>query len=195
MSLSDEQLIQKFVEQGDQDAFQQVHARHAENLAGFLSGRYFNNDMALAEDAVQSAFLKLAQQAATLDLSEPLRPWLYLVASNAAIDIQRSRSRRPTASLSQMMSGYNDLFNTEYSYDLEDTDTVDSTSAAISNETQSEIKTIIAQLSEGDRAALDAVYVDGLSFTEAAERLDIPVGTLKTRINRSLGVLRNRVAA
>lgn len=88
--MTDETHLAQFIA-GDHHAFAKIYAEHADNITGYLAQRYFRGDLALAEDAVQSAFLTLAQQATKLKLSEPLRPWLYLTAANAAIDIQRVR--------------------------------------------------------------------------------------------------------
>jgi RNA polymerase sigma-70 factor (ECF subfamily) len=196
-ALSDEQLLQAFVDSGNQLAFQELYGRHAEPLQNYISKRYFNGDIALAEDAAQQTFLKLAQEASELDLNRPLRPWLYLVASNCAIDLQRNRLRRPAVSLSilQMTTAAESSFSSNADFDIEDTETPDAAEEAETNETMALAQSVLSNLSDADRAVADAVYGSGLTFVEAAERLNMPVGSLKTRVHRMLSILRKRIAA
>ena len=88
--MTDEKHLAQFIA-GDQQAFAKIHANLAAGIQSYLAQRYFKGDVALAEDATQQAFLALVEQAVKLDLSTPFRPWLYLWASNAAIDMERVR--------------------------------------------------------------------------------------------------------
>lgn len=192
---TDEQLLTDFVG-GDQAAFTELHDRYASILHSYLSTRYFGGDEMLAEDAAQQAFLKLAQSAADLDLDEPVRPWLFSVASMCAIDIQRWRGRRPAVSFSTVQMGFNcPGFEGGRNSDLDPIDESAESSPDIvaADETNGQLMRLVQGLADEDREAIEAVYVNGLKFREAAEQLGIAEGSLKTRVHRSLRALRWRL--
>lgn len=195
MLKTDEELLRDFNGAGSQEAFAEIYKRHARSITEYLSLRYFKRDEASAEDAVQQTFLKLSQQAASLDLDEPLQPWLFSVASHCAIDIQRARGRRPAVSLSELgVNGVSTSLSCGERFDFDpaadDGTAYDELALA---EDRAEVRQEFADLPDEDREAVEAVYFDGMSFTDAATHLGIPAGSLKTRVHRSLRRMRCRI--
>jgi len=185
---SDEQLLMRY-NQGDQAAFTAINDRLGDEITNYLALRYFNGDRMLAEDATQVAFLKLAEAAPTIDLTRPIRPWLFFIASNEAVDSKRALARRPTMSFNNLVEDTN-----LHTFDFPDTKDINPLAAVTTNERNEELRQVMDLLPDDDRTALDAVYFKGLSFADAASQINIPIGSLKTRVHRALKFLRCRLA-
>ena len=89
--LSDEQLLGMFRDSGDERLFARLVKRYERELFGYL--RRFLGNAAMAEDAFQATFLQIFVKCGQFDVKRRFRPWLYTVATNQAIDLQR-RNRR-----------------------------------------------------------------------------------------------------
>lgn len=188
---TDETLLKNFIA-GSQSAFAELHSRHSPGLTKYLRGRFFKNssDPSVVEDIAQHAFLKLSEQASVLDLDEPIQAWLYRVATNKAVDTQRARQRRPAVSLQAMRGNDNGDF---VDFDLEDEKTDTAFEHMASEEDRAEVREVLAMLPEADRKAVEAIYFQGMTWTEAAAHLGMPSGSLKTRVHRSLTTMRCRI--
>ena len=107
-----------------------------------------------------------------------LRPWLYAVATNQAIDHQRRYGRHRMASLDRRMGGddesetgaFVDLFDSPYRGPAEETENL---------EQADKIRRAVDQLPEQTRQVVLLVYFQGLKYREAAHALGVPVGTVK----------------
>ena len=127
-----------------------------------------------AEDATQETFLKLARNADSFRGEAQLSTWLYRVARNASIDLIRRDARRPTTPVAD--PGLLDQAPAE-------PDTTDTT------HTRMAVTAALQQLDPISRQALVLVAVEGLSYAEAGAALDLPVGTVKSRVSRARGRL------
>jgi RNA polymerase sigma-70 factor (ECF subfamily) len=124
-------------------------------------------DRQLAEDAVQITFVKAWRAAATVDESRMLAPWLYTIARRVAIDLYRG-NRRPAPA-----SHRNDYR---------------SASSPPSFERVWEVRQItlaVNALPAGEREIVRGQHYLGLSHAEIADRLGIPIGTVKSRSHRA----------
>ena len=129
-----------------------------------------------AEEAVQEAFLSVWRALATFDpRAGSIRTWLLSVVRHRAIDVLRARRRRPECVLEEHESPI-------------DPGAVDS--AAIASADREYVLGLIAGLPAAQWEVLELAYFAGLSHTEIAERLGLPVGTVKGRIRLALDRLR-----
>jgi RNA polymerase sigma factor (sigma-70 family) len=92
MSMSDPDLLQRYVENGSQEAFAALVKRHLDLV--YSAARRQVRSPQLAEEVAQSVFLDLSRQACTLQPGTPLAAWLYLVTRRTSIDVIRRESRR-----------------------------------------------------------------------------------------------------
>ena len=122
-------------------------------------------DAGLAEEAVQQTFLKAWKAADRFDKSRDLAPWLYTIARRAAIDLYRRDQRHHTDSVEEEPTVLPPSF--------------ESTWAAW------EVRRALDQLPEEERAVLMATHFLGLTQQEAAHRLGVPIGTIKSRSYRA----------
>jgi hypothetical protein len=90
---SDERLFERFRDAADEGAFGMLVHRYEEELFGFLN-RYLGDAQA-AEDTFQTTFLRVYQDRAAFQAGRTFRPWLYTIATNQALDLQR-RTSGPT---------------------------------------------------------------------------------------------------
>src|SRR2546421_8897084 len=96
---TDEELLRRYRRRGDRGAFAELVRRYETELYTYLQ-RYLG-DSALAEDAFQATFLQVHLKCQQYDESRKLRPWLFTIATNQAIDAQRRNKRHRLVSLDQ----------------------------------------------------------------------------------------------
>jgi RNA polymerase sigma-70 factor (ECF subfamily) len=119
-----------------------------------------------ADDLVQTAVTRALARAAQWRPDQRLEGWVFGIVRNAWIDEQRARGRSRR------------LFATEADIDAL------GTSPIAGQETMLSVETAMAQLPEEQRSAVALVLVEGLSYREAAEVLEVPIGTLTSRLAR-----------
>jgi RNA polymerase sigma-70 factor (ECF subfamily) len=126
--------------------------------------------------------------------SGSLAGWLLGIARHRAIDRYRAESRRPTATAVSLADSFNvePVFAEPPSGVAND---IDPTEVAELHWRQSVVRTLLADLPDGERDVLMLAYGSGLSQTEIAERTGTPLGTVKSRTRRALAHLRLRMAS
>src|SRR5689334_4984577 len=135
-----------------------------------------------AEDLVQETYLRAYRGFGGFTEGTNLRAWLYRILTNAFINTYRSRQRRPAES---------DLADVEDMYLYKRISTLDTLHASRSAEdqlidllTDDEVKQALEQLPENFRLPVLLADVEGFSYKEIAEMLDIPIGTVMSRLHR-----------
>ncbi len=173
-NLSNEALAQA-VQQGDAAALHVLVVRHHAPLFGFLY-RLTGGDRALAEDLVQETMVRLLRGIGSYDGKRPFKPWLYQIGVNVARDYYKQAEMRHTASDNGEISLMTAPERPE--------------TAVIQQQTIQAAVTAVAHLPLQQREALLLRYVEELSLAEIAAVLDIPVGTVKSRLSLALKRLR-----
>lgn len=181
-ALTDEQLLLGYRDGGDRELFAQLVRRYERELYNYLY-RY-TGSAEMAEDAFQATFLQVHLKCDQYEESRKVRPWLYAIATNQAIDAQRRNRRHRVASLDQINRGHQDDLGTLL--DLLSSDDPDPTDVVDSQESQQWVRDAIAELPEHLRAVIGLVYFQGLKYQEAAEILSIPLGTVKSRLHAAV---------
>jgi RNA polymerase sigma-70 factor (ECF subfamily) len=141
-----------------------------------------------AADATQEAFLS-AYKAIGRFKGEQFRTWLFRIATNACLDMLRSRKRKPTQSLYSYSHDPDDEAEPLPIADLDPT--IDPESSALRAEVAQAIQQGLDSLPDDQRIALVLVDVQGLSYDEAATITGANLGTIKSRINRGRARLRD----
>ena len=164
---------------GRDQAFGTIYDRHAGLVYG-LALKILGNPQE-AEDLTQDVFLHLARSS-TYDPSRgTLRTFLAILTRSRALD--KVRSQNKTRQLLGQWQNNQDLDVTESLFEQ------------VSRSEQScEVRGALAQLSGEQQQILHMAYYDGLSQSEIAERLKIPLGTVKARARRGLLKLRQTLA-
>jgi RNA polymerase sigma-70 factor (ECF subfamily) len=151
---------------------QQLHDEHAAALWGYCV-RLTGHDRARAEDVAQETLLRAWRHFSVLDETQgSVRAWLFTVARNIVIDDWRSRRVHGELSVADVP---------------EPADPVDRTDQLLLSWTVAEA---VTRLSPEHRAVLRECYYRGLPVAEAARRLGIPEGTVKSRTHYALRALK-----
>ncbi len=177
-SVTDEQLLFRYVN-GDVSAFETLVNRYRRELFNFLAR--FLGDPALAEDVFQEAFLQVHLSAGGFDVTRRLKPWLFTIAANKARDALRSRSRRSAAELDAEIGGGED----------DSTRFVDLMPGSIPRpeetlenlESAQSVQNIVQQMPENLRSVLLLSYFHQFPYKEIADVLNVPLGTVKSRLH------------
>lgn len=160
---------------GRNESFGILYDRHAGLVYG-LALKILGNPQE-AEDLTQDVFLNLARASTYEPSRGSLRTFLAILTRSRAIDKVRSRSKAREF-LGQLQNS-------------QEQDVTDSVFAQVSRREQSEeVRAALAQLSDEQQQILQMAYYDGLSQSEIAARLKIPLGTVKARARRGLLKLR-----
>jgi RNA polymerase sigma-70 factor (ECF subfamily) len=166
---SDGELILRTAD-GDRGAFDLLYRRYSRPVFGLALRRL--GDRGRAEDAVQETFASIWRAARSYRPERgPGAPWLYAVARNAITDRGRARSEPPM--------------------EVPDSPSPDAGPAerAESSWTAWRVHRALEELNENERKVIELAYWSGLSQSEVAESLNIPLGTVKTRTRAALGRL------
>lgn len=170
---TDEQLMVEALA-GDRVALSALLARHYALLLGYLY-RLVDGDRQLAEDLVQETLLRVLKQG-TLRGDRPFKPWLYLIATNLARDHFKSAAVRHRGG-----------GNEEDAVLLTVPDaTLGPEDLAVVNEEGGEVRAALAQLGESHRLVVVLRFYQGFSLQEIADTLQIPLGTVKSRLSIAL---------
>jgi len=157
--------------------------RYERELYGYL--RRYLGDAALAEDVFQNTFLQLYVKSNQYEPGRPVRPWLYTIATNQAIDALRRNGRHQALSLDQ---GRDEQTNGDVRSLLEALESRGPGPAdlAHSQESRERIRASVDRLPDFLRQVLLLAYYQGLKYREIADILGIPVGTVKSRLHAAL---------
>lgn len=173
---------------GDLDAFNQLvlsHQNMAYNHAHALLG-----DPALAEDVTQDSFIK-AFQAMNQFHGGSFRSWLLKIVTNTAYDIQRRSGRHPTQPLFPEDENGEE---TESPGWLADTGPSVQTTVE-QNELSNDIYSVLDELADGYRSVLTLIDLHEFDYAEAAQALNIPLGTVKSRLARARLQMKKKLQA
>ncbi len=176
---TDEQLISRVGAEQDEKAFNELYSRHARRLMGFFL-RAFRYDENEAADACQETFLKVWQAAEQFNSASAFRPWLYTIAYNLC----RSRFRH-----SEQAERYRSeqLATTADSYE-------DSSELQLDNATlQRALASVLATLPQESRTLFALRFEEELSIKQVAQVLNIPEGTVKSKVHRLLCQLKQQL--
>ena len=179
---TDEALLRAFVEAGDRASFEKLVRRYQHEIYNYLR-RYLGDDDQ-AEDAFQLTFVRVYQKADQFDLDRRFRPWLYGIATNQAIDLKRRNKRRAHQSL-DISSPHADSRGSTQAASIPDHRIPDGDPLEEA-ELKARIRAAVEMVGEPGRSALELIYLQGLPYRDAAEVLNVPVGTVKSRVHAAV---------
>ncbi|MHC4947558.1 MAG: RNA polymerase sigma factor [Planctomycetota bacterium] len=177
---TDEQLLAAH-QQGEPDAFRLLIARYSTELIHFLTR--FLGGRAAAEDVFQEAFLQVHLSADTFDPTRRFKPWLFTIAANKARDYHRKHRRRSGVSLSASIGeeGEGQRF-----VDLLETPVPGPTEPLLDAERSRLVKRVVDDLPPHLREILILSYFQKMSYNQIAQTLEIPLGTVKSRLHTAV---------
>jgi len=172
----DEKELVTRAQTGDRNAFGElvcIHARCVQHVVYRMCG-----DMHIAEDASQEAFIQAWLRLPSYRPGTSLRGWLCRIAINAAIDMLRKEKRLHPSAVDDL--------------GLADSGPGPEAMAASAERAQS-IQAAVLALPEASRAVLVLREYEGFSYQQIAEALDIPLGTVMSRLNYARKLLKEKL--
>lgn len=180
--ITDEELLSRYRETGDRSLFEGLMRRYEREIYSYL--RRYTGSTELAEDAFQGTFLQLHTKCHQFDLDRRFRPWLYAIATNQAIDVQRRNKRHRMVSLDRPMNE-SDGRGGNWTEKLVGP-SPDPLWAASREENGRWVHQAVESLGEPMQQVIHLVYYQGMKYREAADVLGIPVGTVKSRLHSAV---------
>ena len=166
-----EQDIIEHLQNGDNQAITLLYENYSETLYGVILKIITDED--LAQDALQETFIKVWKKAKTYDSKKAkLFTWLYRIAYNTAIDKVRSQSNKQSKEVQ-----------------IENSNVYKLTSKGL-NQDVLDIKTHLNSIDEKYQIVINALFFEGMTQQEASDELDIPLGTIKSRLKIGLRELK-----
>jgi RNA polymerase sigma-70 factor, ECF subfamily len=167
--MTDGELIAR-VGEGDSGAFELLYRRYARPVFALALRRL--GDRGRAEDAVQETFASVWRSAGSYRQERgPGAPWLYAVARNAIVDRRRALGEPPAEGVEEASKDAGPAERAESSW------------------TAWRVHRALAELPENERRLIELAYWGGLSQSEIAQFLNVPLGTVKTRTRSALARL------
>jgi RNA polymerase sigma factor (sigma-70 family) len=171
--MTDGELLERFVNGGDEAAFEGLVRRHGPMVLGLCRRALRDNHE--AEDAFQATFLVLVRNARTIRKRESLASWLYGVARRVTRRAQTGAKRRSLVLHGEATVAIGpDLDHDRF-------------------ELRPILHDEVERLPEKYRAPIVLCYLEGQSHEEAAKQLDWPIGTVKGRLSRARSMLQSRL--
>lgn len=177
----EDQRLVKLAQQGDMAAFNEIVERH--QRAVYSTCLRMLRDPQLAEDATQDAFVR-AWKAIESFRGGIVRPWLLRIATNRTYDMLRSKARRPAGSLDAQP------FESEPEWTTQVSPGEHPEQFTSRGELSDLLQDALSSLPDDQRLAIVLSDVQGYGYDEIAQVMGIAVGTVKSRISRGRGRLR-----
>jgi RNA polymerase sigma-70 factor, ECF subfamily len=181
-------LVKKRIKQvlkGDQNAFAEIVELYKDKVFQICYRMLGNRHE--SEDIAQEAFIRAYVNIHTFNQNRKFSTWLFRIATNLCID--RIRKKKPDYYLDAEVSGTDGL--TMYSQVAADIQMPEDEVEEL--ELQATIQEAISKLPEKYRSVIVLKYIEELQLREISDILDLPLGTVKTRIHRGREALRKQL--
>lgn len=183
---SDEALIEAYRD-GQAQAFRTLVARYHDELFHYLVR--FLGDRAGAEDVFQETFLQVHLSVESFDTDRRFKPWLFTIASNKARDALRRNKRRQVTLLSEPVhgsGGHGDSQATVQIVDLMADGQPQPLESVSNEEVRQAVQEVIHSLPDHLREILLLAYFQQFPYKQIADMLEIPLGTVKSRLHTAV---------
>jgi RNA polymerase sigma factor (sigma-70 family) len=174
-TISDESLMDAYVD-GDATAFEALFARLAPRVHRFFMSSF--RDRAVADDLLQTTFLKLHAARDDYQADSPLRPWLFTIAARVRFDELRRRHRAAARANEEELAAAEDAGSSTPEQELVDADRA------------AQVRSALERLPLSQRTVVHLHRFEGLSFPEIAQVLGTTEGAVKLRAFRAYELLR-----
>jgi RNA polymerase sigma-70 factor (ECF subfamily) len=181
---ADDGMLIERSRRGDRTAFDQLVAKHQQRAYQYAFR--LTRDPEEAADVVAESFIRMYKALENFKGDSAFTTWMYRIATNCFLDIRKKKRSKPAISLEATVQ----TSDGEVTYQFEDTSATPHEEAE-RNETMTAVQHAIKQLPEYQRAIITMYHADMQSYEEIAESLNLPIGTVKSRLNRARLSLRN----
>lgn len=175
--LHDESELIQLLKNKDKRGISMLYDNYAHALFGVIN--QVLNNQELSEDVLQETFIKIWKKIDTYDASKGrLYTWMLNIARNLSIDVTRSKDYKKSLKVQTID---NAVYGSEGTVDPANIDTIG-------------LKDVVNQLKPDQQSIIKLIYFQGYTQKEVSEELEIPLGTVKTRVKAALDKLRNVIS-
>jgi RNA polymerase sigma-70 factor (ECF subfamily) len=173
---SEEELV-RALKLSNREAFAVLYDNYSRALLGVVKKNIPGDE--IAEDVLQDAFIKIWNNRSSYDPAKGrLYTWMLNIVRNTSIDYLRSRHHKMDEKIRDSDNAVNEL---------------NSGGNVVINTDRIGIRKIVDSLKEEHRVLIDLAYFEGYTQDEVSKKLEIPLGTVKTRLRAALSVLRKLI--
>ncbi len=164
-----EQFLIQRLQRGDLNALGELYEQYKDLV--YRVALAATRDQRAAEDILQECFVRLYTYAKTIDTDRPLEPWLYRVTLNLVYDWSaKIRWTQPVEDVLEWLSGLPSMFpSPDHKTEEQEMITL--------------IREVVADLPTSHRAVVALFYLEELSLEDISRILELPVGTVKSRLH------------
>lgn len=186
VNLEDSILIERS-QNGDQNAFNQLLSKHSERA--YQYAYRLTRSQEEASDIVAEAFVRIFKALPNFKGESAFTTWLYRIETNCFLDIRKKQRSRPCTSLDAALQ------TTDGELALQIEDSAPSPYMETERrERMSAIEHAVEDLPEYQKAMIVMYHAEMLSYEDIAQTLNLPIGTVKSRLNRARISLRERLS-
>lgn len=186
----DTELMLRYKKNRDKESFAKLVRRYQKGLVNFFYRLCW--DASLSEDFAQEVFIRIAQNARWYKPSARFNTFLYTIARNIWIDYWRLQKNKPVSvSLDNELKenghkerSFKDFIAAEQKHPEE---------ILIIKETMERIKQVLKSMNEEQQVIINLCMFEGMSYEEVAEVIDLPLGTVKSRLHFALARLKELI--
>ncbi len=183
---ADDQVLIERAQKGDRDALDQLIRKYEKRAYQFAYRLTSNQDEAC--DVVGDAFVRIYSAMRNFKGNSAFTTWMYRILTNCFLDLRKRDRNRPSVSLEAAMQTDDGIVERQFESDEPTADLI-----AERNQREATIEQAVAMLPEYQRAMVTLYHAENLSYEEIAEALDLPIGTVKSRLNRARLSLREHL--
>ena len=181
LDVSDEQLFQRYTH-GDEASFRLLVGRYQPRIQGFLRKRLHDEER--VQDLTQDTFLRIHRARDSYDPSRKFSTWIHTIANNLLKNEFRNRSRRRETAFSELRPESSASGAPARPLEFP-SGGADPEREAYRSELREAIDVAIDRMDDHHRIPFVMREVDDFTYEEIAEQIGIPVGTVKSRLNRA----------
>lgn len=184
---TDDEVLIRRAQQGDQEAFNELVIAYQERAYKYAYRLTRNQE--LAGDIVADAFVRVYSALKNFRGQSAFGTWLYRIVTNCYLDIRKKDKESKNFSLNDPVGVKSGEVERQYEDDGPGPDHL-----AERNQRELLVQSALDQMQEYQKSMLVMYHVEALSYEEIAEVLDLPIGTVKSRLNRARVALRDLLA-
>jgi len=202
LSTSSDEVLLRRIAGGDRQAFEALYDRHA-TVAYSLILRIVR-DRALADDVLQETFWQIWKRAGEYRGEGQVAAWLYRIARNRSLDEVRRQQRAPAAAVESLDAWQTDAGSAETRSHTRhpllrrlaaNRQSSDAASQFTQDQRRRHVQDALAAIPHEQRTCLELAYFDGMSQQQIADHVNLPLGTVKTRMRMGLAKLEHILRA
>lgn len=186
-SLSDDGLLIQLSQQGDRAAFDSLIRKYEARAYQYAYRLTSNQDE--ASDIVAEAFVRIYKALKNFRGQSSFGTWLYRILTNCYLDFRKREKSRQHESLDAAVQVDGGEVQRQYVDESDGPEEI-----AERNARETAVREALGSMPEYQQAMLVMYHVETLSYEEISEALDLPIGTVKSRLNRARLALRDHLA-